>query len=870
MTNLYFQCLSFFYLFMIFVLFFGRKKVKSFTNKMYAMLLITNVVMIVLDIIIVYLSYIVPNHGILYLLNKIYLISIVYWMFIYSYYFTCIGSKSKKRDKKKNVRLLIILLIVTTLTLLCPISLYNEDNVMYTHGLSVTVVIASGVIIMLYTFYTLFKNMHNIIKSNKKQYLPLVVLVLLSLLMLTVRLIDPSILLTTAFITFITIFMYHTIENPDVKTIEMLKLANGQVEKSNRAKTDFLSSMSHEIRTPLNAVIGFSECIKEEDDIEIVHEDANDIIIASETLLEIVNGILDISKIEANKMEVVNVEYDLIPNMINIVKLIEPRIGDKDIEFNYSFAPDIPSVMYGDIAKIKQIVTNLLTNAAKYTTKGRIDFNISCINTKGISSLVISVKDTGRGIKEEHIKNLFTKFSRLDEDKNTTIEGTGLGLTITKSLIKLLGGKIVVKSKYTEGSEFIVCVKQKIVSSKPRKLEDLATNSAALKFDNYKVLLVDDNSLNLKVATRLLKKYGITPVCLTSGGECLELVKKEHFDLILLDDMMPKLSGKETLIKLKENKEFSSPVVALTANAISGMKKHYMDIGFDNYLAKPIDVVSLVEVLKKYYKEDCKIDENTKVIENKEDISGVKKVLIVDDNTINIKITERFLKKLDVEIKSVTSGADCISLLQKEKIDLILMDDMMPEMSGVKTLETLKENKKFNIPVIALTANAVEGARAHYLSKGFIDYISKPIDVDIFLKTVKGILGLDIKDEEVKIKNNHTKEYLISKGVDIDYSLSLLGDMVMYDETLKDFMDNITTRRKSLDKYKDSDMKNYAIEVHALKSDCKYLGFMKLADIAYEHELKSKADDSKYVGDNYDKLLEEYKKLIKNLKEYIG
>ena len=261
----------------------------------------------------------------------------------------------------------------------------------------------------------------------------------------------------------IVIIMYFTIENPDVKLLNELELAKQNAERANEAKTDFLSSMSHEIRTPLNAIVGFSNSILEDETIEEAKAEAKDIIMASQNLLEIVNGILDISKIEAGKMEIVEVEYCPLEVFDNIAKLIKPRIGEKPIELKTNFSPDIPAVLYGDMNKVREVITNLLTNAAKYTEKGIIDLSVQCINTKNKSKLVISVEDTGRGIKPDKIDKLFTKFQRLEEDKNTDIEGTGLGLAITKSLVDMLDGKIEVDSTYGKGSTFTVTLNQRIV-----------------------------------------------------------------------------------------------------------------------------------------------------------------------------------------------------------------------------------------------------------------------------------------------------------------------------------------------------------------------------------------------------------------------
>ena len=387
-----------------------------------------------------------------------------------------------------------------------------------------------------------------------------------------------------------------------MKLISQLNEAKSQAEKANSAKTDFLSSMSHEIRTPLNAIVGFSQALSEEDIPDSAKEEVNDIISASESLLDIVNGILDISKIEANKLEIIDKEYSFKKIFDELVALTKARMGDKPLDFRYHYDETIPDILYGDNVRVKQVILNLLTNSVKYTKQGFVDFKVNSIIKDDVCRLIVSVEDSGIGIKKENIEKLFTKFERFDE-KNTTIEGTGLGLAITKKLVNLMNGKIVVQSVYGKGSRFTVAIDQKIVKGKT--LEDIGQKVAS-EFSDFdatglKILVVDDNKLNLKVASRLLTNYKSEIITIDNGFDVIDKIKNgEKFDLILMDDMMPKMSGVETLHKLKEVENYNIPTIALTANAIEGMREKYLNEGFDDYLSKPIDKLELNKVINKY------------------------------------------------------------------------------------------------------------------------------------------------------------------------------------------------------------------------------------------------------------------------------
>ena len=598
-NSLQFVILSIVYISFLNFNFIRKKHIDTPELKIFGYLLILNLVGLFIEFGCIIFGNVVGTTNFLSIIfNRLYLIYLVGFVYLFLNYVMTIslGSKKYREKKKKYITFSIIVLIISSLlAMFLPIEIYTG----YSTGPAIISVYVSSSIAILISLFYMIRNIKKVALGN---YLSLFILLGGLVLTSIIQRIYPSFTLITTMEGFVLLVMYFTIENPDVKMMKELQFAKDYAEKANRAKSDFLSSMSHEIRTPLNAIVGFSECIITDKTLDEAKEDATNVVMASNNLLEIVNGILDISKIEANKMEIINKNYSLLPEINSLAKLMIPRIGDKDLVLKTHFATDIPGVMYGDIGKIKQIITNILTNAVKYTEKGSIDFSVNCINKDNICSLVISVEDTGRGIRPDKIDSLFTKFNRLDEDRNTTIEGTGLGLAITKALVDMMGGKIVVQSKYGEGSKFTVYLNQKIVELYSKE-EEKKEDSTLASYHGSHVLVVDDNDLNLKIIDKLLKKYNIMTTLVASGQNCLDLINDhEYFDLILMDDMMPEMNGKETFAKLKEIEGFKTPVVALTANALSGMKEQYLKLGFNDYLAKPINKDELDEVLKKYLK----------------------------------------------------------------------------------------------------------------------------------------------------------------------------------------------------------------------------------------------------------------------------
>lgn len=604
MSIVSFSICSFIFVLMFIIFYFSKERLNTLDTKMYSCILVTNIIGIMIDVFGYFIFKIYGSESFIsILISKFYLVYYFLWAYFFLLYIFVISFREKTEYlfQKKFTKPSIILtsIIISLIVLILPIQITYKDNVAYSSGLSVNMVYGLCFIMVGIMLYCLLRNLK---KISTKEYIPLLTFMVLSTFCMIIQKTYPEITLMLMCHSIVTSLMYFTIENPDVKMVKELEVAKNEAEKANHAKSEFLSSMSHELRTPLNAIVCFSELLESKEGLDSESKDfAKDIVSASHNLLDLVNGVLDISKIEAGKMELINKEYNSQELFNSLSTMVIPRIGDKPIDFKTVIASDIPPVLKGDTGKLKQIILNLLTNAVKYTDKGFIKYRVECINDfkNNQTKLIITVTDTGRGIKKEDIDRLFKKFERLEEDRNTSIEGTGLGLAITEGLAELMGGKITVISDYGKGSTFKFVVIQEIVNVEVKEESSNITSSDYNTFEGKKALIVDDSKLNLKVAENVLKNFLVTTESVTSGLECLSCVNSKKYDIIFMDIMMPNMSGVEVLRKLREN-GVNTPVIALTADAIEGQEEKYMSEGFDGYISKPINKEKLSYVLNKY------------------------------------------------------------------------------------------------------------------------------------------------------------------------------------------------------------------------------------------------------------------------------
>ena len=648
--------------------------------------------------------------------------------------------------------------------------------------------------------------------------------------------------------------------------------ANLEIQHASKMKSDFLANMSHEIRTPMNAVIGMAEMALREDIPDNARNYINQIKSSGRALLTIINDILDFSKIESGKMDINPVEYEPMSLFNDVANIIMTRLIDKDIELILNMNVDIPHLLYGDNLRIRQILITLANNAVKFTHAGQVRFVIDFtrLDEENIM-LSVAVEDTGIGIKPENIVKIFESFSQLDSTRNRNVEGTGLGLAISKRLLNLMDGTIHVESEYGKGSVFSFKLPQKVIDDTPSMKVENPAGAVAIG-------LFQDNYLSDGFAWDAAK-LGVSVVNLALDADlsaaCETLQKRDPSRKLFVFIEQDLFS--ESL------REFFRSHPEITAVVVAGFFSR-VETDIPNLLVvkKPLSAMNMAMILN-----------HRKVIvtgpADREDeilfTAPEANVLIVDDNSVNLTVAEGLLEPLRMKTTTALSGKEAIHRIEENHFDLILMDHMMPEMDGVETTRIIRRMYPDykNVPIIALTANAVSGVREMFLAEGMNDFVAKPIELRVLISKVKQWLPQDkiVKSGEAS-KPTVIKEPVRASApapqetsktglsLDTEEALRLLGSEKLFKAVVAEFHRTIPEKSARLEMlFRERKWDDYTIEVHGLKNAARQIGAIDLSNMCAELEKAGKIGHEEFIMGTHGEMIEKYKAYEKYLDSFL-
>ena len=632
-----------------------------------------------------------------------------------------------------------------------------------------------------------------------------------------------------------------------------VSLTNMELRKTSNMKSDFLANMSHEIRTPMNAVIGMAEMALREDVSPAAREYIGQIKSSGQSLLTIINDILDFSKIESGKMDISDVEYEPMSMINDVSNIIMTRIGSKDLDLTVDVNPNLPSGLYGDNIRIKQVLVNLANNAVKFTDAGNVNLKIDFLQiSEDEIELYVAVADTGRGIRESDMNRLFQSFQQLDSKRNRNVEGTGLGLAISRQLVALMRGKIHVDSEYGKGSTFSFVIPQKVTDSS-YAVEKVAKNLVAAG-------LIQSEYTARELAMDM-EKLGVTYERLESE-EDLGRVKDHNAGYLFVEQP---LFTEAVQYFLKLNPDVCGVLLANYREVRS------YDLANLRVVKKPLYILGLSNIFNG--KEEIG---SVSFMEAEDfDFTAPKaEILVVDDNAINLTVVKGLLNPLKMKIDTALSGKDAVLMTTDKRYDIIFMDHMMPEMDGVETTRVIRRllGNNGQVPIIALTANAVEGTAEMFINEGMNDFVTKPIEMRVIISKLHKWLppekiekNRDKKMNAVRLNANRdnkasqTTTDISIEGLDVKRAMEFLGNENLFWSVLKEYYRVIDKKCAMIQEYEQKEQwKEYTVEVHALKSASKQIGALDLAQVAEQMEAAGNAGNAALIHKITPGMLEEY------------
>ncbi len=677
-----------------------------------------------------------------------------------------------------------------------------------------------------------------------------------------------SLLLQCANIYGVEYIVYFWVKKRSDANLQLIKVIR-ELKETERSKDDFLANVSHEIRTPINTISGMSELILQEDELDKIQEDALSIQAAGRNLMSVVSDILDFSELQSGKMEIEEEAYNITSTINDIINMTIARRRQKNIELAINCDPQIPCALLGDEKKIRRVVMNLVNNALKFTEEGCVTITIESRRESYGMNLIIIVKDTGIGMKEESLERLFTSFNQVDTKRNRQEGGIGLGLAISRLIVEKMGGVISVRSKYGKGSSIKVVIPQKILDERPIacvKNREGIYIAAYFNMEHYEMAEIRDEYMSM--LRKMIGQLGVRCCICQNLAEVKRRAQRESFSHVFISpggyredqayfDQLALTTKLYMIMDPPEEKNIRNPNIG----------KIY----------KPFYILPVVSVL------NGRTEKKTSVpmVRANRFIAPEAHVLVVDDNLMNIRVIEGLLQRYQIQVTEAMSGREALDKIEMMHYDFVFMDHMMPEMDGVETFHRIRKKVGTyyrRVPIIALTANAIAGAREKLLAEGFTDFVEKPVESSVLERVLRRNIAEDkiIELEEDNALAEAAQERIpqepepsaeLALG-DLDISKGLLycGGRDQYMQILKNYaLQGEKNWLPAAEAFEKKDWKNYTINVHAVKSSMLTIGAVTLSEMAKKLEQAGKENNISYIMENHEAMMDEYRRVIRLL-----